>query len=256
MQVLSIMKSPEIVEPHEYATRVRALLREKERIVVVMEENRFLGIITRQDAMLITSTKSNLKARDIMSQPILTLNPDEEVHASGRKMIEKDVYSAPVMDDSTFLGIVHMDDIIQAVHHPSSKKVYDIMTEEVIACERRTDITKVWDLMLFHNLTGLPVYEEMSTSHRKYKKMIGFVTRKDILQAGEIRPGMDRQRLTHPPSVEKVMTPTPRYVHPEDSVDLCVELFGKYRIGRLPVVKDGFELIGIVDREDVLKIYV
>jgi CBS domain-containing protein len=255
IQVRDVMNPPQTVGPEEYATRIRAILREKERLLVVTEAQ-FLGIITRQDVMLVTSTKSNLKARDIMSQPVLTVFPDEEVHAVGRKMIEKDVYSVCVMESSHVTGIVHMEDIIQAVHHPSPKKVRDVMTVDVVSCDHTEDITKVWNLMEYHDLTGLPVTREVSTSHRKYEKLVGFITRKDILRTGEIRPGVDRQRFTHPPAIEKAMTRTPRVVRPTDSVDDCVELFKKYEIGRLPVVQNGFELIGIVDREDILKIYV
>ncbi|MBU7017590.1 MAG: CBS domain-containing protein [Theionarchaea archaeon] len=255
MQVRDVMIPPQTVGPEEYATKIRAVLREKERLLVVTEKQ-FLGIITRQDAMLVTSTKSNLKARDIMSQPILTIFPDEEIHAAGRKMIERDVYSVCVMESSRVTGVVHMEDVIQAVHHPSPIKVCEIMTADVISCDHTEDITKVWDLMEYHNLTGIPVTREVSTSHRKYKKLVGFITRKDILRIGEIRLGGDRQRFTHPPAIEKAMTRTPKIVRPTDMVDDCVDLFKKYEIGRLPVVQNGFELIGIVDREDVLKIYV
>ena len=256
MEIRDIMREPYTVEAEEYATRIRALLRQKERIVIVTKGNKFLGMITRKDAMLVTSTKSNLKAREIMSQPVLTVRPDEEVHAVGRKLIEKDVYSVPVMEASHIVGVVHMEDVIQAVYHPSPKRVRDIMTTQVVSCDRKAEITKVWNLMEFHNFTGLPVTEEVPTSHRKYKKLVGFITKKDILRAGEIRPGMDRHRFTHPPAVEKVMNRTPKLIRPEDSLDTCVVLLRKYDVGRLPVVQNGFELVGIVDREDVLKIYV
>lgn len=256
VQVRDIMKPPRIVEPDEYATKVRAVLREKVRMVEVSEKQRLLGVITRRDIMLVTSSKSNLKARDIMSQPVLTVDPDEEVHAVGKKMIKKDVYNVPVVQNNCIQGVVLMEDIIQVVHHSSPKKVEDIMTADVITCDSTEDITKVWNLMEVHNFTGLPVIEEVSTSHRRYKKLAGFITRKDILRRGDIRPGVDRHRFTHPPTVAKAMTRTPRVVRPHDSVDTCVALFKKYSIGRLPVVKDGFELVGIVDREDVLKLYV
>lgn len=252
-QVRTIMKRIQEVKPDEYATRVRALLREDERIVAVVDET-FQGVITRKDVMVITSSKSNVKARDIMSLPLLTAGLDEEVHTVGRKMMEKDVYSVPVTENSRVLGVVHMEDIIQAVRKPSSLKVKDIMTTDVVSCDHTEEITRVWASMEVQDFTGLPVTEDVSTSHRRYKKLVGFVTRKDLLRSGGIRPG--EQQFIHPPAVEKAMTRTPRYVRPDDPVDVCVDLFKKHNIGRLPVVKDGFELIGIVDRADVLKIYV
>ena len=256
MQIRTIMNPIQAVTPDEYATRARALLREEEHVLAVTAENRLLGIITRQDVMLVTSTKSNLKARDIMSQPLFTVEVNEEVHAVGRKMVASDVYCTPVVESGAVVGVVRMEDIIQAVHRPSSRKVADFMTREVISCDKTEEITRVWDLMEFHNFSGLPVTEEVTTSHRKYKKLAGFVTRKDILGAGDVRPGKDGGRFTHPPPIEKVMTRTPKYVHLEDSVDECVTLLTKYKIGQLPVVKNGLELVGIVDREDILKIYV
>ncbi len=256
MHVESIMSPPQTVDPEEYATHIRALLRQKERIVVVTEDDRFLGMITRKDVMLVTSTKSNLKAREIMSQPVLTVQPDEEIHAVGRKMIEKDVYSVPVIEEARVVGVVHMEDIIPAVYRPSPKKVRDIMTTQVVSCDRKEEMTKVWDLMEFHNFTGLPVTEEVPTSHRRYKKLVGFVTKKDILRTGKIRPGVQRYKVARPPTVEKVMNRTPKYIHPADSIAECVELLQKYEVGRLPVVQNGFELVGIVDREDILRIYV
>lgn len=249
------MNPPQTVGPDEYATKIRALLRQEQRVLAVVENQRFLGIVNRQDIMLITSTKSNLKARDIMSQPVITVAPDEDVYSIGRKMIKHDAAAVPVTDISQLLGVVFMEDVIHAVYRPSQKKVRDIMTTEVVACDHTEEITKVWNLMEFHKLTGLPVTEDVSTSHRRYTRLAGFVTLKDILQRGDLRPGADRQRFTHPPPVEKAMTRTPKYVYPDDSIDRCVELFEKHDIGRLPVVKNGFELLGIVDREDVLKTY-
>lgn len=255
MQAQDIMKPPKRVEPDEFATRIRALLREEDRIIVVEEEKKFLGIITRRDAMIVSSTKSNLKARDIMSQPLITGWFDEDVHSIGQKLIDKDVSFIPIMKDTFLVGIIHADEVIRAVYHPTSLKVHQIMTENVVSCDHTEDITKVWNLMEFHNFTGLPVVDEVSTSTRRYKKLVGFITRKDILKTGEVRPGADRQRFTNPPPVSKVMNRTPICMRPEDSVDRCVELFHTNQIGRVPVVKDGFELVGIVDREDILELF-
>ncbi len=256
MQVSSIMRSPRTVEPGEYATKVRAILREGDRIILVVENGRLLGVITRKDVMLITTTKSNLRARDIMGDPLVTAEPGEEIHTTGKKMMEYDVYSMPVLNASQVVGVVHMEDILQAVYRPSPRKVRDIMKADVVFCDRTEKVPKVWDLMETHNFTGLPVTEEVSTSHRRYRKLVGFVTRKDILRSGDVRLGGDSQKLTHPPPIEKVMTRTPRLVRPDDPVDNCVKMFKQYSIGRLPVVRNGFELVGIVDREDILRLYV
>ena len=63
MQIRTLMNPIQAVTPDEYATRARALLRQEEQLLAVTAENRLLGIITRQDVMLVTSSKSNLAAR-------------------------------------------------------------------------------------------------------------------------------------------------------------------------------------------------
>jgi len=55
--------------------------------------------------------------------------------------------------------------------------------------------------------------------------------------------------------VEKFMS-TPLYsVKPEDSVCSVIELMLKHGVGRMSVVDDGGMLVGIVDRNDLIKCY-
>ena len=54
--------------------------------------------------------------------------------------------------------------------------------------------------------------------------------------------------------VEKFMSSPLYSVKPEDSVRTAIEMMLKHNVGRMSVVDDG-KLVGIVDRNDLIKSY-
>ncbi len=76
--------------------------------------------------------------------------------------------------------------------------------------------------------SGLPVL--------KKNKLIGMITRKDIIKSGHVRTGLDA--VDRSIKVEKVMVTPPVVVTPETSVNEAAELMVKNDIGRLPVVEN------------------
>jgi CBS domain-containing protein len=128
------------------------------------------------------------------------------------------------------------------------KQVSEIMTTEVVTTRPDDPLTKIWDLMVEKDFTGLPVVRD--------GKLLGMITRFDMLKgpariSKESEKGpADSMQMT----VEKFMS-TPLYsVRPEDSVRTAVEMMLKHNVGRMSVV-DGGTLVGIVDRNDLIKSY-
>lgn len=78
------------------------------------------------------------------------------------------------------------------------------------------------------------------------KKVIGIFTERDALKKG-LLPGTE---TTTP--IEKMMTPNPVVVDPEDSVALAIRLMnqGKYR--HLPIVDRHDEYVGLVSVRDIV----
>jgi CBS domain-containing protein len=102
--------------------------------------------------------------------------------------------------------------------------------------------------MVEKDFTGLPVVQD--------EKLIGMITRFDMLK-GKARISKESER--RPPDsmqmpVEKFMSSPLYSVKPEDSVRTAIELMLKHEVGRVSVV-DGDKLVGIVDRNDLIKCY-
>ncbi|MHA1281667.1 MAG: CBS domain-containing protein [Promethearchaeota archaeon] len=123
-------------------------------------------------------------------------------------------------------------------------KISEIMSREPLFFVTPEDkISKTELLMLKKKVGGLPV-----VSSEDHKRVIGIITQRDI------RLARFAMSLDNPYTVVRdLMTPEPHVVKESTTIKELLEIMFKYRIGRLPVVDDNNELIGIVLQSDILK---
>jgi CBS domain-containing protein len=92
----------------------------------------------------------------------------------------------------------------------------------------------------------------------KRKRLVGIITLKDLLSAGYVRLEREDERGgrgVYPPNVEKVMKTPVMTVVSDSTIWEAANLMRQYEIGRLPVVEDR-KLIGIIDRQDLVKVII
>lgn len=259
--------NPLTVSVDTHATRVRSILREDGfRSLPVVTDHRLEGIITRGDVMNISATKSNIDARGIMEHPKVITTPDADIRELARKLLKADTVQAPVVestDSMHLVGIVSAVDILKKLLYngvnPVHKDIGNIFTRDVVTCTFDEPISKVWDLMDETGFSGLPVI--------KNKKLIGIITRKDIINSGHVRIGRESGEIKRSIKVEKVMKTPPLVTTTQSSVTEVAQMMIEYDIGRLPVVKNPVyvkhepnraiksDLMGIIAREDILWSY-
>lgn len=238
----------------DFATKGRALFRnfEYRSMPVLDEDNKVIGIVTRGDILIITSTKSNIPVSGIMSTPRVLLTPEEDLLTAAKKMVDADVSSALVVKsttDNTLVGIISLHDILPFLREKKSNKLArDIMTTEVVTCSPNDGVAKVWDKMEKTKFTGLPVV--------KNGKIVGIITRKDIIDAGfvRIRREDDKGKVKNSPKIEKIMKTPAICVSPDTSIKEIIDIILKHNIGRVPVTENK-KLIGIIDREDIVRAF-
>lgn len=84
-------------------------------VVVIGEKREVLGIITERDLIEKVLARSldvkTLKAKDIMSRPVITITPDTSVSAAAMIMKEKNIGHLPVVENGRLVGIVAEGDI-------------------------------------------------------------------------------------------------------------------------------------------------
>jgi CBS domain-containing protein len=117
-------------------------------------------------------------------------------------------------------------------------KAKDIMTTDVLAVARSTDIYRAIRIMVENNVTGLPVVGSDRT-------LVGVVTEKDVLKLlydVEDRPG----------KVEDFMTEAVVAFDQEADIGAVADGLAANHFRRVPILQEG-RLVGIISRKDVIK---
>jgi CBS domain-containing protein len=139
-------------------------------------------------------------------------------------------------------------------------QVKDVMTHNVISVGAGEPVVKAARMMLQNRISGLPVVDDKG-------QLVGVVTEGDFLRRREIGterqrpkwlefvlgPGKLAQEYVHTSGrkVAEIMTPHPRTVAEDDSLDEVVEIMERRHIKRLPVMRDG-RMVGIVSRANLM----
>ncbi len=255
MQISKVMSKDVVyVNDNVTVTHARQLMRDHflRGLPVIDSSGRVLGMLTDQDILKITSTRSDVTVSGYVHEcPMIT--PKMEVIKAARLMLGAKLERIPVIaseDDRRIAGILSNADILRNIHPTkvSPATAGNIMTPSVRTCSASDRVATVWSSMTTFDYTGLPVISED-------EEMIGMVTRQDIIQSGFARTSISDTHGTTPantPKIEKIMS-TPTYtISPDTPLTKCMEMILQYDIGRLTVVDNG-NLVGIVNRNDLLR---
>ena len=86
--------------------------------VIVTNNNRAVGIITSKNILsrIVESRldASMVRAKDIMSSPLITIEPDAPIEDAAKLMAQKRIKKVAVMDKDKIIGIVSTSDIVKA----------------------------------------------------------------------------------------------------------------------------------------------
>jgi len=84
--------------------------------VVVTQENFPVGIITERDFVRrVASKEKSLTSplKDVMSSPLITIDPDETVWEAAESMKVNNIHKLPVIKDNKILGIITTSDLVE-----------------------------------------------------------------------------------------------------------------------------------------------
>jgi CBS domain-containing protein len=249
-----LSRDPLYVEDLTFLTKARQMIRDNHvrGLPVVNSKGIVLGIVTDQDMLRVTSTKSNVTISGFVVQ-VPTVTGKMDILDAARLMLKENRTMLPVIESEEkpkLLGVVSLLDVFMNLDLEKVPKgqVSEIMTCKVVTTRPDDPMTKIWDLMVEEDFTGLPVVKDA--------KLIGMITRFDMLKGtariskeSERRPADSMQM-----PVEKFMSSPLYSVKPDDSVAAAIQLMLKHNVGRMSVV-DGGKLVGIVDRNDLIKSY-
>ncbi len=117
-------------------------------------------------------------------------------------------------------------------------EIRTIMSTDVVSVKRDTPVREVVELLVAHDVTGLPVVDDDGT-------LVGIVTEKDIM--GLLADGRDVSGRA-----EDYMTRDVVCFDEEDDLIAVCECLVAHHFRRVPILRWG-KLAGIISRRDLIK---
>jgi CBS domain-containing protein len=136
-----------------------------------------------------------MKARDVMSSPVITVRPDTPVAAAAALLVSHGYTAAPVVENGRLIGFVTEANLMRGQipqegwpppelwGKPVPGTVGEVMTGTPLGMPPAADLTDVVWLMLETNVRSMPVVDDGA--------LVGIVSRRDVLRVvarGELTP--------------------------------------------------------------------
>jgi len=129
-----------------------------------------------------------------------------------------------------------------------TKKVADLMSRNILVGHVTNSFThtlRIFSEMTFHHLPIVNAKQEV----------IGILSSNDMLKALSLKLPMlkqsDEDTLNMMFDIRELMTPDPKVISSDATIDDALSIFSKHHIHALPVI-DKNELVGIITSNDVL----
>ncbi len=278
MNVADIMSSPVYVinadEPVSHARKL--ILRHKISTLLVLNEGKMVGIVTKSDiANRLAQAEPLWRRRPIdqvpikllMTESVITIYPEASISQAAALMLENRVHNIPVVKND-IVGIVTRTDLVRYVAENEEEiktKIPKLMTEDIVSVHRHHTINHVIDEMNRNEIERVIVKDDAG-------KPVGIISRKDLALnlltdfQGELSTKNIKMTRKSSPGGQKTyryvkevpLTAEDIMVSPIVSIDVneTVSNAAKKMIEEgltaLPV-SDGEDIVGILSRTDIMK---
>jgi len=209
--------------------------------VLVLEGEKPISMITTRSIIAAFSEYGldifNLKAKDLMSEDLVTLTPDTPIGDAVRILIDNNVGGAPVLEGNIIRGIFTEREVIKFIANLQFSGIVDsIMNTKVETISQNSTILDAAKIMTLKNIRRLPIVNEY--------RMIGIITAADIVKY------LDKNKKIG--NVLEAGTKNPWSISRYTSIVDAAKFMRDKRIGTLPVVDDD-KLVGIVTERDLMQ---
>lgn len=142
----------------------------------------------------------------------------------------------------------------------------DIMEQNVYSVTKDVKVDKVIEILLKNKISGVPVVD-------RDNKVIGVVTEADLIEKEKeprlpsyievlgsiiyiegVKKYEDELKKMVATNVEEIMTTDVLTVHQEAEVEDIAKIMVEQKVNRVPVVDDKGSLVGIISRNDMIKL--
>jgi CBS domain-containing protein len=277
MKIKDIMSAPVyVVSPDETVARARNLmLRHKIGRLVIIEDNKPIGMVTKKDIVKRLNQAEpqwrrrpidDIPVRKVMTESLITIFPDATPRQLAELMTENNIGGLPVVNNKDeVIGIVTKWDLIRYFsklelvlkvkdlkiepaltvhrHHTISHIIHELQANSIDRAIVLEDNDKPVGIITNSNLTFTEMKDKTGGLPQKVIKM----TRKDSSAGRKQNRYVDEVPLV----AEDIMSSPIFNVNSEDLATLAASLMVKERINGLSVIGNG--VMGILTGENIIK---
>lgn len=278
MKIRDIMSSPVyVVSPEETVARARNLmLRHKIGRLVLIENNKPIGIVTKKDiSRRLDQAEPQwrrrpidiIPIRNVMTESLITIFPDATPRELAELMVENNIGGLPVVNNKDeVIGIVTKWDMIRYFSKlPLEMKVKDMKIEPAITVHRHHTISHILYELEANSSDRAVVFEDndkpvgiitsSNLSFTEMKSKTGDLPHKEIkMTRKESYAGKKQNRYIKdvPLVAEDIMSSPLVSVNYEDLATSAAGIMVKEKINGVAVVGNG--VMGILTGENIIKV--
>jgi CBS domain-containing protein len=225
--------------------------------VLVMQDEKLLGIFTERDLVQLTASGIDLRTTkicDVMHHPVLTMSERElhNVFAALFLFRRHRIRHLAIVDDlQQLVGVVSLDSIRHIVRPTNLlkiRRVSEVMTEGVTTASPTALVLELAELMVVHQVSCIVIIRDTDRED-PIQQPVGIVTERDIVRFQALGLKID----TTP--AQAVMS-TPLFVlSPEDSLWMAHQEMEQRQIRRLVVSWNWGKKLGIVTQTSILRVF-
>jgi CBS domain-containing protein len=276
MKIKEIMSSPVyVISPDETVARARNLmLRHKIGRIVLVENNKPIGIVTKKDISRRLDQAEpawrrrpidSIPIRQVMTESLITIYPEATPKQLSQLMIENNIGGLPVVNNKDeVIGIVTKWDLIKYFSElPLKLKVKDMKIEPAITVHRHHTISHIIHeldenssdraVVLEDNEKPVGIITSSNLSFTEMKGKTGDLPHKDIkMMRKDSSAGRKQNRYIRevPLVAEDIMTCPLISVNIEDLATSAAGIMVKEKINGVPVIGNG--VLGILTGDNIV----
>ncbi len=224
--------------------------------VLVVENERILGILTERDVVRLIAQQQpldRLVMQQVMAHPVVTLRESDftDLFFAINLLQQHHIRHLPMLDEhDRLVGLVTHESLRQ-ISRPIDllrlRMVAEVMTSEVIVATPDCHLRAIAQLMANHRISSVMIVEQGSSSTEPLQIPLGIVTERDMVQFQVL--GLNLDNCT----AEAVMSTPIFAVKLEDSLWNVQQIMAQRLIRRLAVTGEQGELLGIVTQTSLLQ---
>jgi CBS domain-containing protein len=234
-----------VLKYNDQITKARQILRDDRfREVYVVDMNKkLLGYIDITDGLRVTATKSNVTLEGFVKDAP-AVHGGDSIEAVVKTMRDYRTDSAAVVNSEPHIvGGVLLSDLFPVIisRNELHGTVADQMSRKIVSAAPQDEIQKVYGMILESGFSTFPVL------HKKH--LAGIISRRDLISTRRVRSAIAQHNQT---TVETVMRRDVFTIAPDEPISAAAELIVAHDVSMLPVM-DGEQMVGVINRHDVLR---